>query len=64
MVRFKGGVERRSRGQEGKIERAWDGAEKDEIKGERQRARDRANALKANKPCNYLQFFKKKNAWL
>lgn len=53
MVRFKGGVERRSRGQKRKMERLRDGAAKEEIK------RAKANALKANMPGNYLQFGKK-----
>lgn len=55
MVRFKGGVERRSRGQKRKMERIRDGAGKEEIK------RAKANALKANMPGNYLQLEKKKN---
>lgn len=50
MVRFKGGVERRSRGQPRKMERIRDGAGKEEIK------RASANALKANMPGNYLQW--------
>lgn len=53
MVRFKGGVERRSRGQKRKMERIRDGAGEEEIK------RAKANGLKANIPGNYFQFEKK-----